>query len=291
MRNSSLWKKSAYMVMTAATLGALLTGCGTANKESVAQADIAAETTVGDIQEESETETDTDTEAAEDIKEAAVDANEADQEQNAEVDAENTAASGTAAAQDDNNEMAAADTADTNHVPSAKSVTMENAGAEADDGLQPFVYVGNSEEGRLCTAQAYAYAKADDGFIDDGQAVMIPSFVVADESWDGDNLQLLANIGVFIFKLDGTTLSLTSGGYYSCRITSSNREINSVETACTDRDTMELCGGDESLVRKLNDQEALAGSLRNNVGMYVNNYGYNIHAYEITGTTYTLDNQ
>lgn len=163
-------------------------------------------------------------------------------------------------------------------------------GDAADDGtLAPFVYVGNSEEGRICTAQAQAIADEDEELAARDDVVTIPGFVIADETADGDKLELLVNLNVYTFELDGTTLRFVAGGSYPCRIQATSGEITSAEIAYTDQDTIDLCSGDESLEIALHDNDALDASLRNNIGMYVNNYGYDIDAYEITGTTHSID--
>lgn len=263
MRDTSVWKRLICIAMTTMMAGTLLAGCGSSRKEAAAEAA-----------------TESDTSASEENTAATEAATEADAKESSDTAATTTDAASDVA-EETGTDAAAVSTADA-------AATSE--GTTRKDGLAPFVYVGNSEEGKICTTQAYAYAE-ESYDLSGGDVVVIPAFVVADESENDGSLQLLANIWVYVFELDGTTLRLTSGGSYPCRINARGGEITSVETAYTDEDTLTLCGGDESLVRILHDDDALNTSLRNNVGMYVNNYGYNIDTYEIGSETYAVNPQ
>lgn len=267
MRDTSVWKRLVCIAMTTMMAGSLLVGCGSSRKDTATEAGTESDTaatledaaaTEGATEAPSETDTEAASDAAATTDEPASDA---------------AGEAGTDAAAESTTDPAA----------SSEDTTRKN-------GLAPFVYVGNSEEGKLCTAQAYAYA-ADSYDLSGGEAVMIPAFVVADETENGSSLQLLANIRVYVFELDGTTLRFTSGGSYPCRIDAKGGEITSVESSYTDEDTLTLCGGDENLVQILHDDDALDTSLRNNVGMYVNNYGYDIDTYEIGSQTYSINTQ
>lgn len=186
-------------------------------------------------------------------------------------------------------ENAAAKTTEGTASAVTESGPVKTTGSEVTvDGLQPFVYVGNSEENRLLTKEAYNIAETDGTYEADGTMVMIPAFVIAEETEDGDDLQLLANVMVYVFELDGTTLVMKSGGSNPCRIHSTGGEITSVEIAYTDADTLDLCGGDEALVKAINDNDALTSSLNNNIGMYLNNYDYDIDSYTIDGGVTTV---
>lgn len=204
---------------------------------------------------------------------------------------EATEAAAEAATEEAATTEAATDKAESNPALATESGPVVDGEASDDGTLAPFVYVGNSEEGRICTAQAQAIADEDEELAARDDVVTIPGFVVADETADGDTLELLVNINVYTFELDGTTLRFVAGGSYPCRIQAKGGEITSAEIAYTDQDTIDLCDGDESLEIALHDNDALDTSLQNNIGMYVNNYGYDIDAYEITGTTYSIDHQ
>lgn len=251
-----IWKRLVCVVMTAVITGSLLAGCSASDREPAAQTGETADTAVGDEHIEA-------------------------------VEADTTEVAGDAATETNAEVLPEADAGSTEARDETDPATGDAADAREDE-LMPFVYVGNAEEGKICTAQAYAYAR-DGHDIDSGNVVVIPAYVIADETEDGNQLQILANIMVYLFELDGTTLRCTAGGSYPCRIQSAGGEITQVETAYTDEDTLTLCGGDESLVQIMHDDDALATSLRNNVGMYVNNYGYSIDSYEIGGETYAIN--
>lgn len=267
MRDTSVWKRLICIAMTTIMVGTLLAGCGSSRKETATEAGTEADASV--------------------IEEGAA-ATEAATEAASETATE--ASSGAAATTDDTAGDAAQETeTDAVTVPAVDSAT-SSEDVTSKNGLAPFVYVGNSEESKICTAQAYAYAE-DSYDISGGDVVMIPAYVIADETENDSSLQLLANLWVYIFELDGTTLRLRSGGSYPCRIDAKGGEITSVETSYTDTDTLALCNGDETLVQILHDDDALNTSLRNNVGMYVNNYGYDIDTYEIGSETFAINPQ
>lgn len=155
----------------------------------------------------------------------------------------------------------------------------------AEEGLMPFVYVGNSEENRILTQEAFNLAQDEFYYSEDNtERVMIPAWVIGRETEDDNGLELVANIMVYIFKLEGTTLELVSGGSFPCKILATNGVIDTVQFSYTDEITLSIvCDGDESLVQAIHDDDALDASLRNNIGMYINNYGYDIDGYTIDG--------
>lgn len=247
--------------MTATMAGSLMTGCGTSQEASATEASTTEASEAGDP---SATEVSTEETAAASTEEAG----DVDTEQAPEG---NTEDGSTLEAQTD---------------PS-KDEDDENTG----DALAPFIYVGNSVEGRLCTEQALLYGENGYDEMVGVSTVVIPAYVIAEVNEDGSDVEVLANIMVYRFELDGTTLVCTAGGSYPSRIHATGGEITSVETSYTDMDTLALCDGHESLVRVLEDPEALENSLRNNIGMYVNNYGYNIDSYQIGNEPVSINHQ
>lgn len=250
MRDTRIWKRLVCVAMTAAVTGSLLAGCGSSNTASTAASTEATETAA----------TEADAEAAED-ESATTEAAEADTEVNPALATE----SGPVV--DDN---AASD-------------------AESADALEPFVYVGNSEESRICTTYALDYAAPTypDSRRDD--VVTIPAWSIGEETDMDNGLELLANIYVYVFELDGTRLQFVAGGANHVRIQATGGEITSVETAYTDDEVLTLCNDDEDLARTINDQDTIRTSLRNNIGMYAENYGYDIDSYTIGAETVSIN--
>lgn len=154
---------------------------------------------------------------------------------------------------------------------------------EVPDGLPDFVYVGNDQEARLCTEvakQLYSeyYDPAD---------VMIPAPIVAYFEETGTEITVIANINIYSYDLDGTTLVFKSGGSTPCKITAdvtdSGFEITKLEVANTDDETSKICGDDKDIISKLYDDDSLKSIRKSWIQMYVTNYDLDIDSYQDYG--------
>lgn len=173
---------------------------------------------------------------------------------------------------------------------------MEDFGYE-EGTLPEFVYVGNSVEDKVCTMEAKALTDERYAGFEDDHAVMIPAYVIVDSTETSDGIEVLVNLWTYRYTLDGTTLVMLSGGSCPCRIyarTGDNGlEIYQVDIAdeTTDIEDIEICNGDETLRRKLYDMDAMESSRKNLIGMYVNNYGLDITAYQDNDMIVSLEEE
>lgn len=153
------------------------------------------------------------------------------------------------------------------------------ADAEADEEsetLPEFNYVGNDEIARICSEAAKqlykGYSKAD---------VMIPAPVVADTSTNGDITTIYANIWVYGYDLDGTTLECNNGGANPCIITVDGSKITDIQVAYTEDDEKKLFSDKKILSMLHSDDEDFIR--KSWIQMYVENYGLNIDSYKDYG--------
>lgn len=154
---------------------------------------------------------------------------------------------------------------------------------EISDSLPEFVYVGNDQEARLCTEvakQLYSeyYDPAD---------VMIPAPIVAYFEETDSEITVIANINIYGYDIDGTTLIFNNGGSTPCKITAdvtdSGLKITNLEVANTDDETNKICGDDKDIISKLYDDNSLKSIRKSWIQMYVTNYNLDIDSYQDYG--------
>ena len=148
----------------------------------------------------------------------------------------------------------------------------------SDAELPEFSYVGNDEISRICVEAAKqlyeGYDKTD---------VMIPAPVVGDFEETGDGATIYANVHVYGYDLEGTTLVCKNGGAYPCVIKSEGYNITDIQVANTDDEEAKLFNNDKALISKINDSDEEESIRKSWIQMYADNCDAKIDSYQDYG--------
>lgn len=151
-------------------------------------------------------------------------------------------------------------------------------GQTSDAELPEFSYVGNDEIARICVEAA---KQLYEGY--DETDVMIPAPVVGDFEETGTSTTIYANIHVYGYDLEGTTLVCKNGGAYPCVIKAEGYNITDIQVANTDDEEAELFNNDKALLSKINDSDEEKSIRKSWIQMYEDNCNQEIDSYQDYG--------